>query len=119
MCVAVCQRVRGVGKSQVALDMLITQHRLNAKRAPQDRVHCIYAAVGRSERTVNSIRSLLTSTGAMDSTTIVTAPNTSTAAARYIAPFTAAAIAKSVRDNGGAALVSSACAGHPDAQARC
>ena len=64
-----------------------------------------YVAIGRSDKAVGGVRRLLEETGAMASTTLVAAPGSGTAAAKYIAPFTAAAIAKATRDNGGSALV--------------
>ena len=46
LCVSLHGRTcSGVGKSQVALDIIITQHRLNTTRRPEDRVHCMYVVL--------------------------------------------------------------------------
>lgn len=64
----------GVGKSHVALDVVITQHRANLKQLEASKhVHCIYVVIGRSERALASILKTLKGTGAMASTTVVAA----------------------------------------------
>ncbi len=93
---------RQTGKTSVAIDTIINQ------RATQDSdkpVYCIYVAVGQKGSTIANIMKVLEETGALEYTTIVAAPASSTAPLRYIAPFSGATIGEYFRDTGRHALV--------------
>lgn len=93
---------RQTGKTSVAIDTIINQ------RATQDSdkpVHCIYVAVGQKGSTIANLMKVLEETGALEYTTIVAAPASSTAPLRYIAPFSGATIGEYFRDTGRHALV--------------
>ncbi len=75
---------RQTGKTSVAVDAIINQKGKD--------VICIYVAIGQKDTTVADIREKLTKYGAMDYTTIVCAPASSSASLQYIAPFAGAAM---------------------------
>lgn len=93
---------RQTGKTAVALDTIINQKQTQNTDTP---VYCIYVAVGQKGSTVASILKTLEQYGAMEYTTIVSAPASSTAPMRYIAPFAGAALGEYFRDTGRHALV--------------
>ena len=77
---------RQSGKSALAIDAIINQRGKN--------VPCIYVAIGQKDSTVAEIRSRLEKYGAMEYTTIVSAPASSSASMQYIAPFAGAAMSE-------------------------
>ena len=77
---------RRTGKSALAVDTIINQR---GKGVP-----CIYVAIGQKESTVAEIRAKLEKYGAMEYTTIVSAPASSSASMQYIAPFAGAAMSE-------------------------
>jgi F-type H+/Na+-transporting ATPase subunit alpha len=80
---------RQTGKTAVAIDTIINQRELwGTDRA----VKCIYVAVGQKGSTVAEIVARLEEYGAMDYTTVVSAPASSPAPFQYIAPYAGAAI---------------------------
>jgi F-type H+/Na+-transporting ATPase subunit alpha len=93
---------RQTGKTAVALDTIINQKYTQDSDKP---VFCIYVAVGQKGSTVANIVSTLKEYGAMDYTVVVSAPASSSAPMRYIAPFAGAAIGEYFRDTGRHALV--------------
>jgi len=93
---------RQTGKSAVVLDTIINQKQTHDTDKP---VFCIYVAVGQKGSTVAGIVNTLKEHGAMDYTIVVSAPASSSAPLRYIAPFAGAAIGEYFRDTGRHALV--------------
>ncbi|MAO64205.1 MAG: F0F1 ATP synthase subunit alpha [Balneola sp.] len=93
---------RQTGKTSVAVDTIINQKATQDSDKP---VHCIYVAVGQKGSTVANIRKVLEDNGAMEYTTIVSAPASVSAPMRYIAPFAGATIGEYFRDTGRHALV--------------
>jgi len=93
---------RQTGKTAVLLDTIINQKDTQDGENP---VHCIYVAVGQKGSTVASIVNTLKENDALSYTTIVSAPASSSAPMRYIAPFAGAAIGEFFRDTGRHALV--------------
>jgi len=93
---------RQTGKSAVVVDTIINQKQTHDTDKP---VFCIYVAVGQKGSTVAGIVNTLQEYGAMDYTIVVSAPASSSAPFRYIAPFAGAAIGEYFRDTGRHALV--------------
>ncbi len=93
---------RQTGKTAIALDTIINQKFTQGGDKP---VKCIYVAVGQKGSTVANIVKTLEENGAMEYTTVVSAPASSTAPMRYVAPFAGAAIGEFFRDTGQHALV--------------
>ena len=88
---------RQTGKSSIAMDTILNQK-------GKDTV-CIYVAIGQKETTVAEIREKLEKGGAMEYTTIVCAPASSSASLQYIAPFAGAAMAEHFMYNGRDVLI--------------
>ena len=94
---------RQTGKTAVAIDTIIAQGVF--KDDPKKRVHCIYVAIGQKQSTVAQVAERLRKYGAMEYTTIVSAPAASAAPLQFLAPYTGSAIGEYFRDNGQHALV--------------
>ncbi|MTV26954.1 F0F1 ATP synthase subunit alpha [Nitriliruptoraceae bacterium ZYF776] len=80
---------RQTGKTAIALDTIINQKQL---WGTPDAVKCIYVAIGQKGSTVAEVVSTLERFGAMEYTTVVSAPASSPAPFQYIAPYAGAAI---------------------------
>ena len=93
---------RQTGKTAVAIDTIINQKQTQNTDKP---VFCIYVAVGQKGSTVASIVNTLKEHDALDYTVVVSAPASTSAPLRYIAPFAGAAIGEYFRDTGRHALV--------------
>ena len=87
---------RQTGKTAVALDTIINQKGQS--------VHCFYVAIGQKQSTVASVVDKLTSAGAMEYTTVVTAGASEMAPLQFIAPYTGVTMAEYFRDSGRHAL---------------
>jgi len=77
---------RKTGKTAVALDTIINQR--------EEKVICIYVAVGQKESTVAKIVEYLRAHGAMDYTIVVTASSADPAPLQYYAPYAGCAMAE-------------------------
>ena len=77
---------RQTGKTAIAIDTIINQK-------GKDTI-CIYVAIGQKETLVDEIREKLQAKGAMEYTTIIAVPASSSAALQYIAPFSGSAMAE-------------------------
>jgi len=93
---------RQTGKTSVAVDTIINQRETQDTDKP---VVCIYVAVGQKGSTVAGISKALEDNNALDYSIIVSAPASSSAPMRFIAPFAGAAIGEYFRDTGQHALV--------------
>lgn len=93
---------RQTGKTSIAIDTILNQRENYEAGKP---VYCIYVAVGQKGSSVASIVKTLTDHGAMDYTVVISAGGSDSAAMRYIAPFSGAAVGEYFRDTGHHALV--------------
>ncbi len=93
---------RQTGKTAIAIDTIINQKNTQDSDKP---VFCIYVVVGQKGSTVASIVNTLKENDALDYSIVVSAPASSSAPMRYIAPFAGAAIGEYFRDTGRHALV--------------
>merc|ERR1711934_59571 len=97
---------RQTGKTAIALDTIINQKPGFAAGAPEeDKLYCIYVAVGQKRSTVAQIVKNLDAEGCMEYTSIVAATASDAAPMQFLAPFTGAAIGEHFRDNGRHALI--------------
>jgi len=99
---------RQTGKTAVALDTIINQkytHTEEAKSVGVEPVYCIYVAIGQKSSTVAQVVAKLEEQGAMEYTTVVSAPASVPAPLQYIAPYSGATLGEFFRDNGKHALV--------------
>lgn len=98
---------RQTGKTAVALDTIINQkytHTEEAKRVGVKPVYCVYVAIGQKDSTIAQVVAKLEEHGAMEYTTIVSAPASVPAPLQYIAPYSGATLGEYFRDNGKHAL---------------
>ncbi len=93
---------RQTGKTSVAVDTIINQRETQDTDKP---VVCIYVAVGQKGSTIAGVSKALEDNNAIDYSVIVSAPASSSAPMRFIAPFAGAAIGEYFRDTGRDALV--------------
>jgi F-type H+-transporting ATPase subunit alpha len=99
---------RQTGKTAIAIDAIINQkytHTEEAKKIGVKPVFCVYVAIGQKNSTVAQVVAKLQEAGAMEYTTIVSAPASSPAPLQYIAPYSGATLGEFFRDNGKHALV--------------
>jgi len=83
---------RQTGKTALIVDTIINQK--------ESEVYCIYVAVGQKNSTVTSVVRTLEEHGAMDYTTVISAPASDQASMQFIAPFTGCAMGEELRDAG-------------------
>ena len=93
---------RQTGKTAIAVDTIINQKYTHETETP---VYCIYVAIGQKASTVAKVVKTLEDAGAMEYTTVVSAPASTAAALQYIAPYAGCAMGEYFRDNGMHALI--------------
>ncbi|MBQ7412791.1 MAG: F0F1 ATP synthase subunit alpha [Alphaproteobacteria bacterium] len=97
---------RQTGKTTLIIDTILSQKIANDKAARlQDKVFCIYVAIGQKQSTVRDMMRILQEQGAMDYTVIVSATAADSAVMQYLAPYAGCAIGEYFRDNGMHAIV--------------
>jgi len=97
---------RQTGKTAIAIDAIINQKTgFEAGRPEEDKLYCVYVAVGQKRSTVAQIVQTLTDEGAMTYTSIVAATASDSAPLQFLAPYTGASIGEHFRDNGRHALI--------------
>jgi F-type H+-transporting ATPase subunit alpha len=94
---------RQTGKTAVAIDCIINQKKF--ANDPKKKLHCIYVAIGQKQSTVAQVVEKLKRHGAMEYTTVVSAPAATAAPLQFLAPYTGATLGEYYRDNGMHALV--------------
>jgi F-type H+-transporting ATPase subunit alpha len=94
---------RQTGKTAVAIDTIIAQRVF--KDDPKKRVHCFYVAIGQKQSTVAQVVDKLKKYGAMEYTTVITAPAATPAPLQFLAPYTGTTMGEYFRDNGQHALL--------------
>lgn len=98
---------RQTGKTAVAIDAIINQkytHTEEAKKYGIEPVYCVYVAVGQKNSTIAQVVAKLEEHGAMEYTTVVSAPASVPAPLQYIAPYAGATVGEYFRDKGQHAL---------------
>jgi F-type H+-transporting ATPase subunit alpha len=93
---------RQTGKTAIAVDTIINQKQL---WGTDEAVKCIYVAIGQKGSTVAQVVETLTEQGAMEYTTVVSAPASSPAAFQFAAPYAGAAIGANWMEKGEHALI--------------
>ena len=97
---------RQTGKTTLILDTIINQKKLNEKATTfQDKVFCVYVAIGQKQSTVRDVVRTLQKNGAMEYTIVVSATASDSAAMQYLAPYAGCAIGEYFRNNGMHAVV--------------
>src|SRR5271169_6004480 len=88
---------RQTGKTAIAIDTIINQKGQG--------MHCFYVAIGQKRSTVAQVVEKLTSSGAMEFTTVVAATASEAAPLQFIAPYSGCTTGEYFRDNGKHALL--------------
>lgn len=97
---------RQTGKTAIAVDTILNQ-KVNFSEGgdPEQRLYCIYVAVGQKRSTVSNIVRVLTQKDAMKYTIVVAATASEAAPLQFLAPYSGCAIGEYFRDNGMHALI--------------
>ncbi len=91
---------RQTGKTAIILDTIINQKKINdAAKSEDEKLYCVYVAVGQKRSTVAQVVKTLKDYGAMDYTIVVAATASDAAPLQYIAPYSGCAMGEFFRDN--------------------
>lgn len=96
---------RQTGKTTIAIDTIINQKEANQGKDENQKLYCIYVAIGQKRSSVARIVKTLQDAGAMDYTIVVAATASDSAPLQYLAPYTGCAMGEYFRDNGMHALI--------------
>ncbi|CAI7658514.1 hypothetical protein PCG10_002080 [Penicillium crustosum] len=98
---------RQTGKTAVALDTMLNQKRWNNSKTAteEEKLYCIYVAVGQKRSTVAQLVKTLEEQDAMKYSVIIAATASEAAPLQYIAPFTGCAMGEWFRDNARHAVI--------------
>lgn len=88
---------RQTGKTAVAIDTIINQKGLG--------VYCFYVAIGQKQSSIAQVVAKLEKFGAMEYTTVISAPAVASAPLQFLAPYSGCAMAEYFRDSGRHALI--------------
>jgi proton translocating ATP synthase F1 alpha subunit len=94
---------RQTGKTAIAVDAIINQAAQNA--VSDDRVFCVYVAIGQKRSSVSKLVSTFAKYGALLSTVLVAATSSDSAPLQFLAPYTGCTVGEFFRDTGRHALV--------------
>jgi len=97
---------RQTGKTAIAVDTILNQ-KINFTEGgdAEQRLYCIYVAVGQKRSTVSNIVRVLSQKDAMKYTIVVAATASEAAPLQFLAPYSGCAIGEYFRDNGMHALI--------------
>jgi F-type H+-transporting ATPase subunit alpha len=100
---------RQTGKTAVAIDTILNQKAANdlceAEGRPQDKMYCIYVAIGQKRSSVAQIVKILAEHDALDYTIVVAATASDPAPLQFLAPYSGCTMGEYFRDNGMHALI--------------
>ena len=96
---------RQTGKTAIAIDAILNQKPLNQGDDENQKLYCIYVAIGQKRSTVAQIAKTLEENGALEYTIIVAATASDAAPMQFLAPFAGCTMGEYFRDNGMHALV--------------
>src|SRR6185503_19768754 len=96
---------RHTGKTAVALDTILNQKSLNQGTDENQKLYCVYVAIGQKRSTVAQFVKALEENGALDYTIVVAATASDPAPMQFLAPFAGCAMGEFFRDNGMHAVI--------------
>jgi F-type H+/Na+-transporting ATPase subunit alpha len=97
---------RQTGKTAIALDTILNQKPLNVAGAPEEqKLYCVYVAIGQKRSTVAQFVKVLEEQGALEYSIIVAATASDPAPMQYLAPFAGCTMGEYFRDNGMHAVI--------------
>lgn len=96
---------RQTGKTAVAIDAILNQKSVNDISPDNEKLFCIYVAIGQKRSTVAQLVRTLEERGAMEYSIVVAATASDPAPMQFMAAYTACAMGEYFRDNGKHALI--------------
>jgi F-type H+-transporting ATPase subunit alpha len=96
---------RQTGKTAVILDTFLNQKPLNQSDNEQEKLYCVYVAVGQKRSTVAQFVKVLEENGALEYSIVVAATASDPAPMQFLAPFAGCAMGEYFRDNGMHAVI--------------
>ncbi|WP_439572872.1 F0F1 ATP synthase subunit alpha [Phreatobacter sp.] len=97
---------RQTGKTAIALDTILNQKPLNVEGADeQQKLYCVYVAIGQKRSTVAQFVKALEENGALEYSIVIAATASDPAPMQFLAPFSGCAMGEFFRDNGMHAVI--------------
>jgi F-type H+/Na+-transporting ATPase subunit alpha len=96
---------RQTGKTAVALDTILNQKALNEGTDENQKLYCVYVAIGQKRSTVAQFVKVLEERGALEYSIIVAATASDPAPMQFLAPFAGCTMGEYFRDNGMHAVI--------------
>lgn len=96
---------RQTGKTAIAVDTIIHQKNINEQVPDNEKVYCIYVAIGQKKSNIAKLVNLLKKYDALKYTIIVNSSASDASPLQFLAPYTGCAMAEYFRDNGKHALI--------------
>lgn len=96
---------RQTGKTAILLDTILNQKTLHESGDENEKLYCVYVAVGQKRSTVAQFVKVLEERGALEYSIIVAATASDPAPLQFLAPFAGCAMGEYFRDNGMHALI--------------
>ena len=96
---------RQTGKTSILLDTILNQKKLNDKLPENERLFCIYVAIGQKRSSVAQLVKTLEEFDALKYSIVVAATASEPAPLQFLAPYSGCAMGEYFRDNGMHALI--------------
>jgi F-type H+-transporting ATPase subunit alpha len=96
---------RQTGKTAIILDTILNQKAIHDNGPENEKLFCVYVAIGQKRSTVAQFVKVLEERGALQYSIIVAATASDPAPMQYLAPFAGCAMGEYFRDNGQHALI--------------
>ena len=96
---------RQTGKTTIVIDTIVNQKKYHDSDNENNKLYCVYVAIGQKKSTVAQIVKTLEDNGAMAYTTIIAATASEAASMQFFAPYSGCTIGEYFRDNGKHALI--------------
>jgi F-type H+-transporting ATPase subunit alpha len=96
---------RQTGKTAILLDTFLNQKPIHDNGPAEEKLYCVYVAIGQKRSTVAQFVKVLEERGALEYSVIVAATASDPAPMQYLAPFAGCTIGEYFRDNSMHALI--------------
>ena len=96
---------RQTGKTAIAIDTILNQKELNSKGKENEKLYCVYVAIGQKRSTVAQLVKILSEANALEYSILVAATASDPAPLQFMAPYSGCAMGEFFRDNGMHALI--------------
>ena len=96
---------RQTGKTAIIIDTIINQRTVNESDDEQEKLYCIYVAIGQKRSTVAQLVKTLEDYDALKYTIVVAATASEPAPLQFLAPYTGCTMGEFFRDNGMHAVI--------------